>query len=424
MISAFTKRFSFFAASTVFLLLFLVSREHLLPRQRINRKYDAGWTPELPAAAGAAEALCREHNFKPYRAGATTHRKVYDLFLISLELDWLEIRLHTLAPYVDYFVIVESNMTFTGLAKPLYLRENWSRFRDFHHKIIHRVVQDPGPRVGNSIWAHEDFFRNALLHNTFPSLMFSEMEAKEGDVLIVGDVDEVPKPETIAVLRSCEIPDRMTLRSHFYYYSFQWQRVGEQWAHPQATVFHGLAKTLSPVDLRHGIGGQRSRIPLYSAFIRWWHKIDLWDAAWHCSSCFATVAEVQSEMESFSHPDLKTLDDKRADTSLERFRTKNNLFGRPGQRYEKIKQNRDVPQYILDNSQRFSYSRCRTPKLRRWQIYNEKIVDSRLSRWLFEPLTRSGFRQNAWSRGAPLSVVRCTLDMLLCACMKAMASNA
>ena len=355
MASALTKRFSLFAASTVLLLLFLISRDNLLPRRRLIHKYDPDRTPGLATAAGGVESLCRQYNFRPYRAGATTHRKVYDLSSISLELDWLEIRLNTLAPFVDYFIIVESNVTFTGVDKPLYLQEHWSRFRDFHHKIIHRVVQDPEPRIDQSIRAQEDFLRNALLHNAFPSLMFSEMEAKEGDVLIVGDVDEIPKPDTVAVLRSCDIPDRMTLRSQFYYYSFQWRHFGKQWAHPQATVFHGLAKTLSPVDLSHCIGGQRSRIPLYSAFIRWWHKSELWDATWHCRSCFANVAEAQSEVEGFSHSDLKTLDDKRADTNLERFRTKQDLFGRPGQRYAKIEHNRDVPQYILDNSQRFSY---------------------------------------------------------------------
>ncbi|KAF2217356.1 glycosyltransferase family 17 protein [Cercospora zeae-maydis SCOH1-5] len=343
MVPVLTKRFSVFAASTVLLLLFLFGRDNLLQSRRIYHD------------RGPVESLCRGHNFQPYRAGLTTHRKVYDLFPISHELDWFEIRLHTLAPYVDYFVVVESNTTFTGLQKPLHLQDNWQSFSDFHSKMIHRVVHDPGPSIGMSTWAHEDFLRNSLLHAAFPSLIFSEMEAKEGDVLIAGDIDEIPKPETVIVLRHCDIPDRVTLRSHFYYYAFQWQHIGEQWPHPQATVFHGLPNTLSPVHLRHGIGGHRSRIPLYSAFIRWWHKADMWDAAWHCSSCFATVAEMQKKMESFSHSNLNTLENKRAETILERVRTGQDLFGRPREQFEKVDQNADVPRYILSNSQRFDY---------------------------------------------------------------------
>ena len=47
--------------------------------------------------------------------------KVIDLFPFFNELDLLEIRLNSLDPYVDCFILSEATKTFSGLDKPLYL---------------------------------------------------------------------------------------------------------------------------------------------------------------------------------------------------------------------------------------------------------------------------------------------------------------
>jgi beta-1,4-mannosyl-glycoprotein beta-1,4-N-acetylglucosaminyltransferase len=59
------------------------------------------------------------------------------------ELDWLEIRLHTLAPFVDYFVILESPITFTGHPKHLIFQKNRDRFQAWEDKITHKVLENP-----------------------------------------------------------------------------------------------------------------------------------------------------------------------------------------------------------------------------------------------------------------------------------------
>ena len=50
--------------------------------------------------------------------------KVYDCFMFFNELDLLEIRLETLDPYVDYFVISECDSTFSGIDKPYVFEKN------------------------------------------------------------------------------------------------------------------------------------------------------------------------------------------------------------------------------------------------------------------------------------------------------------
>jgi hypothetical protein len=54
----------------------------------------------------------------------------------------LDIRLNTLYPYVDYFVIVESDLTHSGENKPFYYEDNKERFNEFHDKIIHYKIYD------------------------------------------------------------------------------------------------------------------------------------------------------------------------------------------------------------------------------------------------------------------------------------------
>ena len=47
--------------------------------------------------------------------------KIFDVFTFYNELDLLELRMNILGNSVDYFVINEANITFTGKPKPLYL---------------------------------------------------------------------------------------------------------------------------------------------------------------------------------------------------------------------------------------------------------------------------------------------------------------
>jgi len=262
--------------------------------------------------------------------------------------------LHTLSPYVDYFVIVESRTTFTGLAKPAYLADNWDKFAAFHRKIIYRVVDDPGSVVGPRTWDHEDYMRNALFDKVFPELVGIPQEAHFGDVLVISDIDEAPKPETLVVLRKCDFPDRLTLRSHFYYYSFQWMHRGEQWPHPQVTTYRGLGGTILPKDLRNGEAGTHGWF--FTNHLRtWWEKADMWNAAWHCSSCFATVKEMQTKMESFSHSPWNTAENRDIKTIIERVKSGKDLFGRESEQYDRVEENKDIPAYVVQHKSVFGY---------------------------------------------------------------------
>lgn len=203
------------------------------PHRRVLAKFDP---EELDTSDPATQReLCRQHGWTPFkRAGG---RKVYDLIMINTELDWLEIRLNTTYDYVDHFVIVESRKTFTNRDKPLVIRDNMDRFAAYRDKIVYHELDIPDgfhSNRANPAWAWEDLQRDAMYRQVFPKLTGSQTPVY-GDVIIVADVDELLRPEALVVLKECNYPRRLTLRSDMYYYSYQFLHKGKQWAHPQAT---------------------------------------------------------------------------------------------------------------------------------------------------------------------------------------------
>lgn len=175
------------ASLCIILIRHDLARNHYVSTELALRTFNPDAGEQVLWSLDEARSECHSHKFA-FDENKQNGRKIYDLFLFSIELDWLEIRLQTLAPYVDYFVIVESPTTFTGKPKPLYLKDNWVRFKAFHNQIIHRIVNDE--INSRRIWDHEDFLRNSLLESVFPDLMGTGLEAKPGDALIVSDVDE------------------------------------------------------------------------------------------------------------------------------------------------------------------------------------------------------------------------------------------
>lgn len=139
---------------------------------------------------------------------------IYDCFSFFNELDLLEIRLNTLDKVVDRFVISESHYTHTGQPKPLYYKENESRFAKFKGKVIHVVSPDPvdPAKAGQDIscsWLCENRQRNATIQAI-------ESKLEDDDVLIVSDIDEIPNPS--AVVRAIKLNRPARLRQKFYCY--------------------------------------------------------------------------------------------------------------------------------------------------------------------------------------------------------------
>jgi beta-1,4-mannosyl-glycoprotein beta-1,4-N-acetylglucosaminyltransferase len=140
--------------------------------------------------------------------------KIYDCFPFFNELDLLEIRLNYLDSVVDYFVICESNVTFSGKSKKLFYGENKDLFKRFQHKIIHVIVDDtPQELIGVDPFRTDQHQRNSVIRGLD--------NCSDEDIIITSDLDEFPDINKIKNIKEFYEPNVLF---HFaqgmYYYYF------------------------------------------------------------------------------------------------------------------------------------------------------------------------------------------------------------
>lgn len=153
-------------------------------------------------------------------------KKIYDCVIIRDELDILELRLKILNDKVDKFVICEADKTFTNISKPYTFLENFSRFEKWQDKIIYLPIEldDSGLNFSkkdtefnpkSAAWQFEYQQRNALIYGL--------ENIDSDDIIMLGDVDEIPNPENIK-----DIQNPTSCVMSFYYYFINNKSIGPQ----------------------------------------------------------------------------------------------------------------------------------------------------------------------------------------------------
>ena len=117
--------------------------------------------------------------------------KIYDCFTFFNEFDLLELRLRELYDHVDYFVLVEGNKTFQNQEKPFYYDSMKYRYSQWRDKIIKVKLLDMPENTDP--WGRERHQRDGIIRGL--------RTADSNDIIMIGDVDEIPRIETIHKLR-------------------------------------------------------------------------------------------------------------------------------------------------------------------------------------------------------------------------------
>lgn len=135
---------------------------------------------------------------------------VYDIIPFNNELDLLEAHINTVKDFVDVFIITEAQYTFSGLKKPLYLKENLDRFKNVD--ILYVEANLP---FKEHIFSKRMRYANELVQkNSF----IKYQKFKKDDVLLIGDVDEIPHQYTKEILNNAKFDQPIRLQQKFYYY--------------------------------------------------------------------------------------------------------------------------------------------------------------------------------------------------------------
>jgi len=238
--------------------------------------------------------------------------KVYDCFLFLNELDILDIRLNELYDVVDYFVIVENPSTHSGNPKPLYFKENKQRFSKFLDKVIHVIGQKI--EFAKDTWVRENSQRNDIL--------LGLKNAKDDDVVIISDVDEILKKEKVREIKDyiSKKNEPVRLNMKMYRYFLNRQDLIDSWQ---------LAIAASCKDVR-------KYTPQYLR-VEFAVKDNLKDAGWHFTS-LGWIKQFSYKMDSWAHQEWNKKKNKNASRLLKKAR-KGKL----------VKIDSSYPKYVVEN---------------------------------------------------------------------------
>ena len=255
------------------------------------------------------------------------NKKIIDSFIFYNELDLLDMRLHELDSYVDYFVLVEATKTFTGRPKPLYYEENKDRFESFQNKIIYLVVDDM-PETDNA-WDREHHQRNQI-----PAAVDLIPDVGEGDIILVSDVDELPNPRWLpSYLEHFDEKDIFVFEQRFFYYSFSCEDPS------------GWKGTMSfPYEMLQDVDLNRLRRDRYRRKDKRVRALP--DGGWHCSY-FGGADKIIDKIEQFSHQELNVSKYKNKEIIEKLIENNEDLFFRKKQNWSVNDEDTDnnLPKY-------------------------------------------------------------------------------
>ncbi len=271
---------------------------------------------------------------------------VFDCFSFFNELDLLEIRLNVLSDVVDKFVLVEAVKTHTGKSKPLYYKENASRFAKFADKIIHIAVTDFSiaeslPESRNRAWIIENIQRNAIAKGL--------CNAHDDDVVLISDVDEIPRPESVSKAISAGGIVRLALKSCNYYLNYR-NYVSPDWKLGTQVLRYSDFKNASTYkDFKYTEFVVKEANPLPSAsMVRFLKSTTMIkNAGWHFSY-LGGVGAIRQKLNAFAHTEFNSSTTSADEWILSRISAGEDLFKR-GDRFFVERIDESYPDYIRLN---------------------------------------------------------------------------
>lgn len=295
--------------------------------------------------------------------------KVFDCFIFFNELDLLELRLNVLDSCVDYFVIVESAITFQGEDKEFIFEKHRNRFSRFENKIIYFKVEkyaidfsnlpyideprNADEKILNKIyrfiddcphfdktrefWWGNDFFQRECIWRAL-----AVANPEPDDLIVISDVDEIPNPETIKVLKETIPPGSLVcFRQHEFCYYLNYYHDSE-WVGSCCFLY----SSYSDVSL-NAIRFSTKRNEGLSPSI-----VD--NGGWHFTS-IGGVAAIKKKIQSWGHRELNT----QATLNSVEYNVRHgyDIFRRPdfGRLSCVPLQHRMLPAFLAENASQFEH---------------------------------------------------------------------
>ena len=239
-----------------------------------------------------------------------------DAFLFFNEAELVELRIKYLDKIVDYFVIVEANITHQGKKKgwnfPKILESN---LKEFSEKIqYHQLDINPEKIKNEESWIIDDIKGDDAhkIDNFQRNYIKTACEKfSNEDILIISDIDEIPSKKKLEFIMSCDFNKiaPVVLEQHLFHIDCNFLRL-ESWRGSIVTTMK-ICNAYSPHQLRRA----RNRISHFS------------DSGWSFSS-FGGPKKIKEKLEAFAHKEFNSDKFKNVDHIMNCQKTGADLFHR------------------------------------------------------------------------------------------------
>lgn len=206
---------------------------------------------------------------------------VYDIVSYNGEQEMLDIRIQILSPYVDRFIVVEADTTFSGVLKTL-------TYKNTNPKVTYHVISSEmddkqtvkmailssNTGAGEHYWVRE-FVQKEKIKDALIGL-------HDEDICFVSDVDEIWNPEILPLVQGDDVYKPKQDLTYIYYLN---QRTKEDWTYFTGTIVTKY-KNIKNECLNH----LRTHSKNTYTFIE--------NGGWH----FNALGGMDKKIEAFKHP--------------------------------------------------------------------------------------------------------------------------
>ena len=229
--------------------------------------------------------------------------KIFDCFMYFDEDTVLEIRLNTLNPLVDYFIIVESIFTHRGDKRDL--KFDHKKFEKYKDKIIYLVYEEQPSQIetvksdDNEAEKSRKYILNAAYRENGQRNYIQNglTNAEDNDIILISDVDEIPN---LNKLDLNNIKQKIIMfKQDMFYYKFNLCIPNLKWTGTKGCKKRDL---VNPQWLRNIKDRKYSAFRLDTFFSnKKFSSIEIIDdGGWHFSN-IKTAKEIEHKLKSYLH---------------------------------------------------------------------------------------------------------------------------
>jgi len=218
---------------------------------------------------------------------------IIDSFTFFNEYDMLEGRLEYLYNHVDYFLIVEANLSFSGKVKPFNYLNQIRRFQKYTDKILYFPIDIPRedyewvtyegrhPTRSDSEWQVEFRQRNHIGH--------ALKIFRDEDYVLVGDIDEIPNRDKIGLaIEALNRSAAVSMAQKVFVYNLDREQFG---------TWYGTVVT--KCGIVSGLSAQHCRDSRFHAMPH------IENGGWHFTY-WGGIENIQTKLANFAHQEANT----------------------------------------------------------------------------------------------------------------------